>query len=269
MIGIEAGGDDEAEPPAGPQQAVGGLQKQLVEVEVGGALVAERMRRIAVAGAAAARLPPAVVQRDVFGAARGGEAVLTLGGLLRVAERVGGVADEVGLRAKAGVVVEPAALQIAVDEVAGLPAQRLLLAVGAVERVDVTEKLLRDRLGDVPRRVAEDGVEAVSRGAEHVRELKLPVEEAELGGHARGDRLRPRRRGGEGGRQRGAVDLIGRPEPAGAPAVERGLERLPRRRTEQVVPVAARPLGGVLHRQGVHRLQHRQRLPVRGSRCFQ
>ena len=229
VVGIEAGGHDEPQPAAAFQQAVSGFEEELVEVEVGRALMAERVARIAEAGGAAARLAPAVMQGPVFVTARRGEPILTLVVLVGVAERAGGMAHEVGLGAEPRAVIQPRPLHGFVNEVAGLAAHRLLFAVGAIERIDPGKELHGGGLGDVPRRIAEDGVEARSRLAEHVGELQLPVEEAQLAGDARGDRPGLRRRRGEAGRQRGAGELVGRPEPAGAPAVHRLFQRLPRR----------------------------------------
>ena len=137
-----------------------GFEEELVEVEVGRTLMAERVARIAEAGGAAARLAPAVMQGPVFMAARRGEPILARGVLVGVAERAGGMAHEVGLSAEPRAVVQPRPLHGFVGEVAGLAAHRFLFAVGAIERIDPGKELHGGWLGDVPRRIAEDGVEA-------------------------------------------------------------------------------------------------------------
>ena len=217
------------------QQRVGGFEEKLVQVEIRGALAAEGMRRIAEADGAAAGvlppllagLPPSRMKLPVLAASCDGEAVLALGILVGVAEGARGVAHEVRLGAEVGVVVQPAALHGRVLEVARLLAQRLLLAVGAVEGIDLGGELLGDGLGDVPRRIPQDRIEARARIPEHVRELQLPMEEAHLRGDPLGDGPGLGRRVGEAGRQRGVLDLLRRPEPAGAPQIHRGLERAP------------------------------------------
>ena len=265
VVRIETGGDDEAQPSARPQQGVGGFEKELVQVEVGRALVTERVRRVPEAGRARPGLPPSVVKLAVPAAPRHGEAVLTLGVLLRVAERAPGMAREVRLRAEPPAVVEPIALHPGGREVLALLPQRLLLAVGAVERVDAGEELLGDGLRDVPRRIAEDRVEARARLAEHVRELELPVEEAHLGREPIRYRPGPGRRIGEVARQRGALDLLRRPEPARAPQIHRAPEGPPLRRRLEALPVEAGALRRIVHRQGVHLHEQVQGELVRGE----
>ena len=112
-----------------------------------------------------------------------------------VTEREARVLDPVAHRLEVGVVVEPLPLDgwIALEEL-GLFADRFLLAVAAVERIEGGEELLAVRLGDVPRRIAEHGVEAVQAGVEDVGELQLPVEESLLDGDAADDLARPRHR---------------------------------------------------------------------------
>ena len=246
-----------------------GFEEQLVEVEIGGSLVAERMGGVAETGGAGAGLPPAFVNLQVLAAAHDDEAVLAAGVLLGVAEGARGVAREVRLRAEAGVVVEPVAFDGGVGEAGGLPVQGLLLAVGAVERVEVREELLGDRLGDVPRRVPEQRIESGSCFPEHVGKLQLPMEEPHLAGDPPGDRPRLVRRLREGARQRGVVDLVRRPEPTRAPQVHRLLQRAPRGGSDQLVAVQTRPFGRVVHRHGVHALQHRERLVVGGGGLLQ
>ena len=206
--------------------------------------------------------PPAGVELQTLAAPCDREAVLTGIVLVGVAERTRGVAHEVGLGTEAGAIVEPVTFHRGVGEIVGLLVQGLLLAVGTVEGVEIGEELLGDRLGDVPRRVPEHRVEPAARLPEHVGKLQLPVEEAHLAGDPAGDGPRLRRRVCEGARQRRVVDVVQRPKPACAPEVHRLLERPPSVRSDEVVAVQARPLGRVVHRHGVHALQHGQRIVV-------
>ena len=122
----------------------------------------------------------------VLVAAYNGEPIPALVVGLRIAEWAGGMAREVRLSAKARAVVQPVALHEPVLEISGLFAEGFLLAIGAVERIDVREEFLGDGLGDVPWRIAENRIESGPRLPEHVRELQLPMEEAHLGGNAFG-----------------------------------------------------------------------------------
>ena len=197
------------------------------------------------------------------------KAILALVILLWVAEWASGMTHEIRLGAEAGAVVEPIALHRGGGEVFLLLLECLLLAVRAVERVDAREELLGDRLRDVPRRISEDCVKAGARLAEYVRKLELPVEEAHLGCDPVGYGPRLVRGLGECARERGAVDLVRRPEPAGAPEVHPALERAPCRRPEEALPVGPRPLRRVLHGQGVHLPEHGEGIIVRGERLFE
>src|ERR1035441_6153433 len=64
-----------------------------------------------------------------------------------------------------------------------LPVERLLLAVTAIEGVDIGEELLGVRLLHFPRRIADDSVKAWSLTLEDIREFQLPVEEAMYAPH--------------------------------------------------------------------------------------
>ena len=137
VVRVQAGGNDESEPAAPPiggsgpcailwrrrllQQRVGGLEEQLVEVEIRRSLMAERMGGVAETGGAGAGLPPAFVNLQVLAAPHDNEAILAAGVLLGVAEGARGVAREVRLRAEAGVVVEPVAFDGGIGEAGGLP----------------------------------------------------------------------------------------------------------------------------------------------------
>ena len=119
----------------------------------------------------------------VLVAAGEAETILALVVVVRIAERRCCVACEVRLRAESGVVVQPVVLDGFIVEIGRLPAYSLLLAIGAIERIDAGEELHGVRLGYVPRRVSEDGVEAGSRFPENVGELQFPVKEAHVGGY--------------------------------------------------------------------------------------
>ena len=54
-----------------------------------------------------------------------------------------------------------------------------------------------------------------------------------------------------------------------APEVHGALERAPCGRAEQPLPIDARPLRRVLHRQGVHVRQHRECIVVNRQRFFE
>ena len=269
VVRVEARRNDEAQAAAWPQQRVGGFEEELVEVEVRRPLTTKRVHRVAEAGGAPAGSPPFIVKSDVPVASHDREAVLALVIPLGVPKRARGIAHEVRLGAEAGAVVEPVALHRGGGEVISLLLKCLLLAVGAVERVEVREELLGDGFRDVPRRVAEDRVEARARFAEHVRELDLPVEEVHLGRDSIGDGAGLGGRVGEGTGNRRGFDLVRWPEPAGAPEVHGALERAPGGRSEEPFPVDPRPLRRVLHGQGVHLPEHRERVVVDGDRLFE
>ena len=143
----------------------------------------------------------------------------------------------------------------------GLLPQRLLLAVAAVERIEIGEELLGVRLLDLPRRIADDRVEAGLRAREDVGELQLPVEEPPLGRHspdARHNRLRRLEVVAGQGRR---FEIVARPEPERAPEIEGVPEPL-------VVPVVQQlfvdPLAllGLVDPERVQLLEDAERLVV-------
>ena len=224
VVRVDARRHEEPEPPLRTEQRVRLLQEELVEVEVGGPLVAVGMGGIGESRALGANTTPSIVKLPVGAALGNRETGLALLRFSRwIAKGVARVAHVVRLSPEPCVVVEPVALGGFVFEVALLSSQGLLLAVGPIERVDVGEELLGYRLRDVPRRVAEDGVEAggsvVGDFPEDIGKLQLPVEEAHLGRDAPGDG--PGGVGGKGelARRRCLIDFVGRPEPARGPEV--------------------------------------------------
>ena len=202
VVGVEARGDDEAEAAVRSQEGMGLLQEGLVEVDVRRPLVAEGVGRVGESPALPAGVPPAGMIEVVVPAAGDGEAVSARLVFVRIAEGACGITHEVRLGAEVGVVVKPGPLDSGIDEIAGLMAEGLLLAVGAVEGIDVGEELLGVGLGDVPGGIPEDGIEARARGTEDVGEFELPVEEALGRGDPVGDGAGLRRRGMEGRRER-------------------------------------------------------------------
>ncbi len=124
------------------------------------------------------RAAPAVVEFGVGVAPHDGESVFRLPDKIGVAKREPGVSNQVRLRAKVAVVVQPSLLDIGIGKVLGLPLDGLLFAVRAIKGIDVGEELLRAWLRDVPRRVAENGIEAGPPCIEDVWKLQLPVEKA-------------------------------------------------------------------------------------------
>jgi hypothetical protein len=158
---------------------MGLLDEQLIAVEVGRALVAERVLRVGIAGPAGALGGPFLVELAGLLGLAGDEGDAGLVVVLDVAERLGRVADEVAEVFKQADVVEPPALECGVGlKQLALTGERLLLAVGPIERVAVAEELLAVRFADLPRWVADDRVEAGALLGENVGELELPVEEA-------------------------------------------------------------------------------------------
>jgi hypothetical protein len=140
--------------------------------------------------------------------------------------------------------------------------QRLLLAVGAVERVVVGEELLGIGLLNLPRRVAQHRVKARLAGREDIRELQLPVEESALLCHFSGQRKRGLIGLREIERQRRQVDLLAGPEPQRAPQVHAGLERMVVRVVQHLVAVHGGALVTVVHWQAVQRAEHLQQFVV-------
>src|SRR5688500_2393563 len=162
---------------------------------------------------------PPLVSRGILSAPTDGKALVILLSQLRIAERIGGVSNEVGLSSKVGGVVQPAPLDRFVGEVGALLPNGFLLPVCAEQWIDVREELLRARLRNVPRRIAEYRMKARARRSEHVGEFELPMEEPLATRHSRCHPARFTRRGREVGRKRCNRQLVGRPEPARAPQV--------------------------------------------------
>src|ERR1035441_6356785 len=106
-----------------------------------------------------------------------------------------------------------------------LPVERFLLAVTAIERVDIGEELLGVRLLYFPRRVANDRVKARSLTLEDIREFQFPVEEAMGSSQLADDVLRLGGGLQEVQWQRCLLEQITRPEPNCAPSIERSEER--------------------------------------------
>src|ERR1022692_2574633 len=107
-------------------------------------------------------------------------------------------------------------------EVLQLPFESLLFPVAAIERVDIGKELLGVRLLHFPGRVANDGIKAWRITLEDIRKLQLPVEEA-VGFTQFADNVL--RLGGglqKVGRHWRMFQQVARPEPNGAPWVERG-----------------------------------------------
>jgi hypothetical protein len=100
------------------------------------------MGRIGEAPALPASIAPAGMVEVVVPAAGDGEAVSARLVFVRIAEGARRVAHEVRLGTEVGIVVEPGPLDVRIGEIAGLIAECLLFAVGAVEGVDVGEELL-------------------------------------------------------------------------------------------------------------------------------
>ena len=249
LVRVKARRDHESQSPTAPQQRISHLKKEFVQVEVCRSLMAKRMRGVPEAGGAYACRPPSGVKLPILAMTRhNGEAILALVIFLGIAIRARGVVHKVRLSAETSAVFEPVPLHCHRSEVFLLLPQRVLLAVGAIERVDIREELLGDRLRDVPRRIPEDRVEPRARLAEYVRKLQLPVKETHLGRDPFGHGTGFLRWVDEGARKRSSLDLLRRPEPACTPEVHRALERTPCRRTEKTLPVHSCPLRRILDR---------------------
>ena len=105
----------------------------------------------------------------VLSTALNDETVVAYLSCFRISKGSGRVLHEVGLGPKIRVVIKPALLHLLTSEKAGLFPQGFLLAVSALEGVDVAEELFGIRLGDVPRWIAKHRIETCSFGAEDIR----------------------------------------------------------------------------------------------------
>src|SRR3990167_7372862 len=226
VIGVKSRRDDEAEATAGAEKRMAEFEEEFVEIDVGRSLMPKRVLRIGVAARTGAARSPFVVQRIVKPAAGDREALVAL---FRISPRRCRKLHEIRLRLEIRVVVEPFPFRGIVREVVGLFADRFLFSIGSIKRIDIREELLGVRLGDIPRRISKDRIESGPAGIEGIWKLDLPMEETLL----RGDRARDRGcslgRLMEIRRERRILERIRRPEPDGAPAVERLADRAERR----------------------------------------
>ena len=97
-----------------------------------------------------------------------------------------------------------------------------LLVVGAVERIEVREELLRVRLHHVPGRIADHRIETTALRREHVGKRQFPMEELQLRSQTldNGGTLSRRLDGTSAGSGHGpSTRWVGRPEPDGTPFV--------------------------------------------------
>src|SRR3990172_9922790 len=99
-----------------------------------------------------ARLAPSSMKVHAGRTAADAERVPAIVLALRVAKRTGRRACEVRLRPEVGVVLQPRQFDVRVAEELRLLGNRVLLAVRAVERIDIGEELLGVGLGDIPGR---------------------------------------------------------------------------------------------------------------------
>src|SRR5690348_13021973 len=123
------------------------------------------MLGVGVADAPSALRAPEIVQRRILlRRARKAECSCSVVGIAKRKRRELVPGRE---RLEARRVRQPVVLRCGIMlEVARLRLQRLLLAVGAIERIDVREELLRARLLNLPRRIAHYGVEPRARSRE-------------------------------------------------------------------------------------------------------
>src|SRR5450759_2380752 len=158
----------------------------------------ERMLGVGKATGLGSSNAPTVVQGQILLSPGNRELVVCCVPDAGVSERTRDVTHEVRLRAEVRVVVNPCPLDGLTAEIAGLKAQRLLLAVRAIQRIDVREELLGVWFSDVPRRVAKNGIEACAGLAEDIRELEFPMEEPLRCRDATGNGFRFLGRSGQG-----------------------------------------------------------------------
>ena len=185
-VGVDAGRQDDAEATVCLEQVPEDLGEHLVRVEVGTALEPEWMLGVGIADSLAAGASPRPLP----------ELIPSLPSCQGQVERVGGVPGPVAECLEPGVVLVPL-VGHARHRLEQFPllSERRLLVVGAVERVELGEELLRVRLHHVPGRIADQGVEPAPLGREHVGELQFPVEELQVAGQTLDDGDRSRRIG--------------------------------------------------------------------------
>ena len=111
-----------------------------------------------------------------------------------------------------------------------LLADRILLAVTAIQRIERREKLFAVRLGNVPRWIAHDRIKSILGLAKDVGEFNLPMKESPMAGQLANDRRCI-------GWQLSCMELVGQwavcyllggPKPNGTPQIERKLGLLKR-----------------------------------------
>jgi hypothetical protein len=95
VVGVQAGRDDEAEAATHAEERVRLLQEQLVQIEIGGALMPKRVRAIREPAALRTCGAPAVVKFRVGAAPHDCEPVLGLLDKIGVAERERRVSNQI------------------------------------------------------------------------------------------------------------------------------------------------------------------------------
>ena len=166
------------------QQDMNLLQEELVEVDVGRALVTEWVDRVGKTSAFGPGLQPAIMEHLILLSALNGEAVLALFVFSWVTEWACCISHEVGLGTEISAVFEPVSLNLLVSEISGLVAEGLLLSVGAIEWVNVGEKFFGTRFGNLPGWIPHHGMKARAGLMKYIREFQLPVEKTHLLRHA-------------------------------------------------------------------------------------
>src|ERR1035437_3439318 len=207
------------------QECMTCLKEHLVRVQVRRALVQKWVRRVRKTSAAFAQIcPQFVISSGLAELLVEWEFVVRFVVFVEpylVAERMRNILHPVGTGLETGAVVPPIELDtLLMAEVLLLPVERLLLAVTAIERIDIGEELLGVRLLHFPGRVADDGVKAWGLTLEDIREFQFPVEEAMGNAQLADDLLRSGGGLQEVHRQWRVLQQITRPEPDGAPCVE-------------------------------------------------
>ncbi len=133
-----------------------------------------------------------------------------------ITERTPGIFHPIGHSLEKGIVGNPVPFMFKIPlEIFLLFVQGFLFSITAIHGIDGGKKFFTDRLGDIPGRITQNGIKAVGVVIEDIRELQLPVEEAQPFGHPAHDRQGIFRevpsikfKG-----QRGCVNLIRLPEP--------------------------------------------------------